>query len=101
MSSTNADSPGQMRGWFKLIETIRKTDPPSTSTELLQTPSNSNTNDHILNSPDLNTTDNLPSESPHLLSSPPPPPPISLPSPTIQPPDDIPEVNIESKTKKG
>ena len=32
-ASNNVEAPGQMRGWFKLIETIRKTDPPPMSCE--------------------------------------------------------------------
>lgn len=33
MSSNNVDASGQMRGWFKLIETIRQTDPPCSSSK--------------------------------------------------------------------
>ena len=38
-SPTNVDVPGQMRGWFKLIETIRSTDPPISSSNDYQSPS--------------------------------------------------------------
>jgi hypothetical protein len=90
-----------MRGWFKLIETIRKTDPPSTPTELPKSSSNSdaiNTNGYTLKSPDIIHIDNFPSTSPDPLPS---PPVISLPSTPTQPADDILEVHIESKPKKG
>jgi hypothetical protein len=83
-----------MRGWFKLIETIRKTDPPSN--ELFKSSSNSNINGYESKSPETIQNDSPQSKSPNLISS---SPIISLPSTPIQPLDDTSIVNIEPKTK--
>ncbi|CAF3874447.1 unnamed protein product [Rotaria sp. Silwood1] len=101
ISSTNVDSSGQMRGWFKLIETIRKTDPPSStlSNELIKSSTNSNTtntNGHVLKSPGLINPDNLSSKSPNLISS---PTSISLVSTSVQSFDDTSIINIKPTTK--
>jgi hypothetical protein len=87
-----------MRGWFKLIETIRQTDPPSTSSnELCKSSSNSNTtNGHISKSPETIHIDSLPSTSPNLISS---PPIISLASTPKQSLDETPLINVESPIK--
>ncbi|CAF2852357.1 unnamed protein product [Rotaria sp. Silwood2] len=92
-----------MRGWFKLIETIRKTDSPSTSSnELIKSSTNSNTttatntNGHVLNSPGIINLDNIASESPNFICS---PTPISLVSTPVQSLDDTSLINIESTTK--
>lgn len=74
-----------MRGWFKLIETIRKTDPPSN--ELVKSPSNSNTNGYLFKSPDTIHIDSPQSKSPDLILS---SPIINLPSTPIQTLDDTP-----------
>jgi hypothetical protein len=94
MSSTNVDSPGQMRGWFKLIETIRKTDPPSN--EVFKSSSNSHTNGHISKSPETIQIDSPLSKSPNQIFS---PSVISLPSTPIQSVDDTSLINAEPKTK--
>jgi hypothetical protein len=81
-----------MRGWFKLIETIRKTEPSSTSpNELFKSPSNSNINGHTSKSPETIHINSPQSKSPNLISS---SPVINLPSS-----DDTPLINIEPKTK--
>jgi hypothetical protein len=66
-----------MRGWFKLIETIRKTEPASTSIELLKSPLNSSSsrsieNDVLLSiSPEPIVIDHGSSNSLNAVSSPP------------------------------
>jgi hypothetical protein len=88
-----------MRGWFKLMETIRKTEPPCTSpNEVFKPTSNSHTNGHRSKSPETIHIDTPQSKSPNLISSPPPPP-ISLPSTPIKSIDDISAIDLESKTK--
>ncbi|CAF1451688.1 unnamed protein product, partial [Adineta steineri] len=91
------DASGQMRGWFKLIETIRKTDPPSN--EILKTSPNStiiNTNGHLPKSPETIHMDSFLPESPDLISS---PPQITLASTPIQSFDDTPEIHPEPTPK--
>lgn len=83
MSSNNVDASGQMRGWFKLIETIRKTDPPcSSSNELFKPAANTHTNGYPMpiESPQSKSPDFIPSPSPPLDS-----PPIDV-EPEITPP---------------
>ena len=83
MSSNNVDASGQMRGWFKLIETIRKTDPPcSSSNELFKPTANSHTNGYPM------PIESPQSTSPNFIPSPPPP----LDSPPI---DDTPSIDVE------
>ncbi|UJR22985.1 hypothetical protein I4U23_026012 [Adineta vaga] len=61
LSPTSVDSTGQMRGWFKLIETIRKTEPPSNSS----TPISININGHQSHSPEpIHFDEIFPPESP-------------------------------------
>jgi len=82
-----------MRGWFKLIETIRKTDPPSN--ELIKSSPNSsttNTNGHISKSPDINHIDSLLPESPHRIYS---PSVITSASTPIRLLDDLPATTVE------
>lgn len=85
-----------MRGWFKLIETIRKTDPPSSSNEYIKPSTNSNitasanTNGHASQSPSTINFDHFSSESPTT---------INLPSTPIETFDDIPAIEFESPTK--
>jgi hypothetical protein len=88
-----------MRGWFKLIETIRKTEPPCTSpNELFKSPSNSHTNGHRSKSPETIHIDSPQSKSPNLIST---SPLITLPSTPRQSIDDVPLVDLEPKTKSA
>ncbi|CAF3258220.1 unnamed protein product [Rotaria socialis] len=103
LSSTNVDSPGQMRGWFKLMETIRKTEsPPTSSNDLNKSSMNSsittptNTNGHLSESPGTIYLDHLASKSPNLTS---PPSIISLTSTPLHSSEDIPVVHIPPITK--
>lgn len=64
-----------MRGWFKLIETIRKTDPPcSSSNELFNNTTRIHTNGYTI------PIDSPQSESPNFISSSPPSPIVDTPS---------------------
>ena len=91
MSSTNVDASGQMRGWFKLIETIRKTAPTCSSpNEFFKSTSNTHTNGYTI------PIDSPQSESPNLFSSSSPPPPLPIDSPPMV---DTPSIHEEPKTK--
>ncbi|CAF2113650.1 unnamed protein product [Rotaria magnacalcarata] len=103
LSSTNVDSPGQMRGWFKLMETIRKTEsPPTSSNDLNKSSTNSSittptkTNGHLSESPGTIYLDHLSSKSPNLTS---PPSVITLTSTPLHLSEDIPVVHIPPITK--
>lgn len=78
-----------MRGWFKLIETIRKTEPPSISTnDSFKSPTNSDNtpNGYIFKSPETTHIDSPQSKSPNLISSSPIHSFDDLPPPSPKPP---------------